>query len=312
MSAHPAPAAVAARFTSPQQAQRAPVLHGCRVFPPGDYYNTNVQHTPLDPESAQRIQSLIAGGATKGMYAGGDEYINVATNSTALLQFQTADKAQRQIPWSPAFRIEAAGDHHAIVLQQDTCTLYEAYDASYAGGRFTAYSARSWALDKPYPRTGPARIISGMASGLPLSVGAFRYEDYVQGRIDHALNWAPPQQAVQPFVFVSPASDTGDSMPYGGPATFTRLIPYGAHIRLRASFTLPCTCPQSQMVVRALQTYGAFLADTGSPGVGWSAIYTTAKPDGTAWTDDGDLANLKFITLDNFDVLPVGQIHSIR
>lgn len=305
-------AAVLALFAGAPQVQRAPMLYGCRVFPPGDYYNADVTRTPVDAYSNERMRSLLAGGATKGLYAGGDQYINVATNSTSLLTFTTADKVTRKIPWSPAFRIQPAADHHAIVLQKDTCTLYEAYDSSYSNGRFAAYSARAWSLGERYPRTRGARIIAGMASGLPLAAGAFRYEDFRRGAIEHALNFAPPQQAIEPFVFAAPASDTGDSMPYGGPGSFTRLIPYGAHIRLRPSFVLRCTCPQSQMVVQALKTYGAYLADTGSPGVGWTGIYITAKPDGVSWRDDSDLDNLKYVTLDNFDVLPIGAIYSIR
>ena len=58
-------------------------------------------------------------------------------------------------------------------------------------------------------------------------------------------------------------------------------IPYGAHLRLKPDFDMSRIAdPDAQVVVRALQTYGMFLADGGEIALmGRSDRRTTAKWD---------------------------------
>ena len=47
-----------------------------------------------------------------------------------------SDPGPYPIPGNP--RIEHGSDHHILIVDSSTCTLYELYDASYSGGSWHA------------------------------------------------------------------------------------------------------------------------------------------------------------------------------
>ena len=73
--------------------------------------------------------------------------------------------------------------------------------------------------------------------------------------------------------FVLPASDT-DGIVYTGSSAYQ--LPYGAHLRLRASFDISRFGPQSAAIARAMKTYGVYLADTAKE----NELYNAIAPDG--------------------------------
>lgn len=286
-----------------------PHFQSCPVFTPNDYYNRDVTHEAIDPHSADYIRSMIAAGNTGDFWAAAKpvEYINTSSAATPLVDVRQKVRYHafaERFPWSSDFRIEPLSDAHAIVIAPATCRLYESYDTSFADGVLSAYSGAVWDLRKPFAPL-PAGTPSSMASGLSLFAGMLKWEEVRDGSVLHALNWAAVAGTASQYGFVRPASDT-DSLPFKGSGSFE--MPYGAHLRLKASFDTTGFGPQSLAIVTALKTYGMYLADTGSDD---NALYTAMPLDGRAHWDAHDLASLSRIHVSDFDVLPLGPVQRV-
>jgi hypothetical protein len=280
---------------------------GCPVFTAGDVYNAPVVSASIDPNSANYISSMYAAGNRSGFYAStGVEKENQANNSTPLVAVKQQVSYHTfpvSYPWQSSFYIEPLSDRHAIVVQTQSCHLYEAYGTSYSGGVLSAYSGANWNLTKPFVPLPPGSP-SAMASGLSLFAGMVKWADYQSGSIDHALNWAPPAHTVAEYLFVAPASDT-DRLPFYGSGL---QLPYGAHLRLKASFSTAGWGPESTAVANAMKTYGIYLADTGSSG---NALYFGDAANGTNPWNGSDLAHLSSINITDFEVLKLPAIQSV-
>jgi hypothetical protein len=144
-----------------------------------------------------------------------------------------------------------------------------------------------------------------MASGLSLFAGMVKWEDYQSGAINHALNWSAIAHSVSQYHFVVPASDT-DQLTFNGTSSYQ--LPYGAHLRLKASFSTAGWGPQASMVANAMKTYGIYLSDTGSSG---NALYFANAPDGSNPWNSSDLSALSQITLSDFDILTLPTIQTV-
>lgn len=279
---------------------------GCSVFPSGSYYSSSIASAPVDARSALYISSMVSAGNTSGFYASaGVEKINVATDEVPMVVVKprvSYHPFPQKYPWSPSFFIEQLSDAHAIVVQTQDCKLYETYGTAYRDGVLSAYSGATWNLSGAFVPLAPGTP-SAMASGLSLFAGMVRWEDYESGSIRHALNWAPPAHTVAQWLFVAPASDT-DQLPFYGTGL---QLPYGARLRLKASFSTAGWGPQATAVANAMKTYGIYLADTGSGG---NAIYFADEIDGNPWNSD-DLAALNAIRISDFDVLALPSIQSV-
>jgi hypothetical protein len=152
----------------------------------------------------------------------------------------------------------------------------------------------------------PSGVPSAMASGLPLFAGMVRWEDYQSGSIDHALNWDGIAHTVAQYQFVYPASDT-DRLQFYGKSSYQ--LPYGARLRLKASFDVSGWGPQATMVAQAMKTYGIYLADTGSRGNG---IYFANAADGSDPWDSRDLSSLSKIAIRDFEVIELPRIQRVH
>jgi hypothetical protein len=263
----------------------------------------------LDPNSSKYISSVQGAGDTAGFYAStGVEKANQATNSTPLLAVHPKVSWHSfpvPYPWLSTFYVEPLSDAHAIVVQTQTCHLYEAYSTKYSQGALSAYSGANWDMTKafvPLPKGQP----SAMASGLSLFAGMVRWEDYQSGSINHALNWAAIAHTVAMYKFVTPASDT-DRLTFSGTSSYQ--LPYGARLRLHASFSTAGWGPQATMVVNAMKTYGIYLADTGSSG---NALYFENASNGTNPWNSSDLKALGNIHITDFDVITLPSIQSVQ
>ncbi len=285
------------------------LYHGCSVFAPDDYYSSVVTHAPADPKSGAYIESVVEAGDRYGFFAStGVEQVNLADDATPRLKVHAKVEYHRfpvPYPWEAAFFIEPLGDHHAMVVQHQVCHLYESYGTTYLSGTLSAFSGANWDLSKrfvPLPTGHP----SAMASGLPLFAGMVRWEDYQSHCICHALNWTGVAHTVSHYGFVLPASDT-DRLPFYGHSTYE--LPYGAHLRLRASFSTAGWGPQATMVANAMKRYGIYLADTGSDVNG---LYFANADNGTDPWNQADLAALSRIHLGDFEVLKLPRIRYVN
>jgi hypothetical protein len=282
--------------------------HGCPVFTAGDYYNAPITSAAVDPNSANYINAMVNAGNKYGFYAStGVEKVNDATGSTPLLtvkQDVSYHTFPVKYPWQSTYFIEPLSDKHALVTQTSSCHLYEAYGTRYSSGVLSAYSGANWDMTKafvPLPLGNP----SSMASGLSMFAGMVKWEDYQSGAIRHALNWAAIAHTVAEYKVVRPASDT-DRLPFYGSSSFQ--LPYGAHLRLKASFSTAGWGPEATAVANAMKTYGIYLADTGSSG---NALYFAKAQDGTNPWNGSDLSALSKIKITDFDVIKLPTINTI-
>lgn len=286
---------------------KSATYQGCPEFTDGTYTG-DITKAPADPNSGAYINSIIQAGDSAGFYAStGVEKINNANNSTQLRVVHPLVKWHsfpRRYPWASNFYIEPLSDHHAMVVQTVTCHLFESYDTQFQNPTLSAYSGANWSLKNKFV---PLKLgqPSAMASGLPLFAGSVHWEDYQSGSIDHALNWAPPGGTAAQWLVVRPASDT-DQLPFKGQSSYQ--MPYGAHLRLKASFSTQGWGPQATMVANAMKTYGIYLADTGGPG---NALYFTNASDGSNPWNNQDLGSLSKISISDFDVLKLEQVQHL-
>jgi hypothetical protein len=290
-------------------AEASLTYHGCAVFAADSYYNAVVTDAEPDPNSAGYIGSVIQAGDRFGFDAStGVERVNLATDLTPLHKVQPqVDYNHFPIlyPWESGFFIEPLGDRHAMVVQTQKCRLYESYSTTFADGTLRAYSGANWDMTKRFAPLAPGRT-SAMASGLSLFAGMVRWEDYQSGSIRHALNWDGIAHTVSQYGFVRPASDT-DRLPFYGSSSYQ--LPYGAHLRLRPSYSTAGWGPQARMVAIAMKTYGIYLADTGT---GFNSLYFANAADRTNPWDPHDLASLSQIKVSDFVVLKLGRIGSVH
>lgn len=279
-------------------------LNGWRPFPADNPWNTDISALPVDPNSA----ALISACGDRNLHP---DFGTVWNGAPIGIPYVVVDGSQPKVPVSFYYDSEsdpgpypvpadapieggpgAGGDRHVIVIDRDAEMLYEMFDAhpenggaSWSGGSGAVFDLGSNALR-------PAGWTSADAAGLPIFPGLVRYDEAVeQGVIAHALRFTCPRTR---RAYVHPArhwasSDTDPNLP-----------PMGMRVRLKGSFDVSGFPSEVQVILRALQTYGMFLADNGS---GW---YISGAPD-SRW-DDSRLGSLKSIPSSAFEVVEMGAV----
>ena len=243
-----------------EAAPAVPAIGPCQVFPADNVWNERIDQRPVASNSATMITTI---GRTRtfhmdfGSYAGYGIPWQTATNATptATVTFDYGDESDPgpyPIPASPL--IEAGSDGHLLVVNTDTCLLYELFDARKAGGAWSAGSGAIFDLGSNGLR--PAGWTSADAAGLPILPGLVRYEEVASGEIDHALRFTAPATRK---AYLYPARH------YASSSTSTSLPPMGLRVRLKAGANLTGLSPAAKVIAVALQRYGMILADNGSP-----------------------------------------------
>lgn len=278
-------------------------LHGKRVFPATDPWNTPVDTAPVDPNSANLIASI---GTATGLHPDfganwnggpfGIPYVVVSgTQAKVPVSFYYADESDPgpyPIPADAPIEggASSTGDRHVLVIDRDNWRLYETFDShpNTSGG----WDCGSGAIfDLTNGTTRPAGWTSADAAGLPIFPGLARYDEVSAGEITHALRFTVAHSRK---AYVAPARHWASSN------TSTNLPPMGMRVRLKASFDISGFPPQAQVVLRALKKYGMIVADNGS---NW---YISGAPD-ARWSDD-QLNTLKSVQGSNFEVVKMGTV----
>jgi hypothetical protein len=251
----------------PGGAKRLPDAQGCPLFPADSYWNTDVSRLPVDARSATWVASAGAGSSLhadfgSGTWDGGPigiPYVSVPGNQPRVpITFDYGDESDPgPYPIPPNAPIEggvqSTGDRHVLVVDRDTCRLWETYAAYPNGdGSWRAGSGATWDLRSDAMR--PATWTSADAAGLPILPGLVRYDELANGSIDHAIRITLNRTDRR---YVWPARHQAGS---GNPSN----APMGARLRLKASFNETVYPYQAQVVLRALKKYGAIVADNGS------------------------------------------------
>ena len=289
-----------ARAAAPATAlPRSTVLPGthCPMFPSDNVWNTPIANLPVDPHSSMWLASMSSGsinlhpdygpsGDPSNPY--GIPYVVVSPQHAFVhLTFQYADESDPgPYPFGPDTPIEggqnSSGDRHALMVDPQTCTLYELYAAYYSSSGSTAGSGAIWSLNSNALR--PAGWTSADAAGLPILPGLVNYDEVASGAMDHAIRFTAD---CTDTAFIWPARHQAGQNDASCP-------PMGARFRLKASFNLPSSecASMCQTVLTTMKTYGLILADNGS---NW---YFQGTAD-TRWTFD-EVDQLKQIPASEF------------
>ena len=155
-------------------------------------------------------------------------------------------------PFGRDTSVEGGSDRHALMINRDTCTLFELFVARLKGRRASAGSGAIFDLESN--RLRPATWTSADAAGLPIFPGLLRYDEVAAGFIGHALRFtvACTQQS-----FLWPARHEAGVSDQSCP-------PMGARFRMKASFDVSGYSPEAQTILAAMKRYGMFVADNGS------------------------------------------------
>jgi hypothetical protein len=263
--------------TTAPSPSNGPTLANCPMFPADNYWNTPIDTLPTHPQSEAWIDS-IGRAVSFHMDFGSGEYdggligipFNIVAGSTVQkvgFEFDYADESDPgpyPIPENP--NQEAGGDRHILVVDTDTCILYEVYDANFDGGQWSGGSGAIWDLNSNTLR--PDTWTSADAAGLPILPGLVRYDEITAGEIKHALRFTIEKTAG----YMWPARHLTDDPQDGIP-------PMGARFRLKADYDISGFPQEMQIILQAMKTYGIILADNGS---NW---YISGAPD-DRWDND--------------------------
>jgi hypothetical protein len=287
-------------------AQAAPTLGGCPVFPANNYWNTPVDTLPLHASSATWVNSI---GTTARLHPDwgnvlsdnfGIPFATVAGQPPVPITFDPNGYSDESdpgpFPIPPNAPIEGGsagdGDRHVIVVDTSTCMLYELYNAYPIGGgtSWSVYSSAKFDLRSNALR--PAEWTSADAAGLAIFPGLVRWDEVAAGEIAHAIR----------FTASAIWGRVGNSQKYlwparhaSGSSTDSTRPPMGARFRLKSSFDISHFDARTQVILRAFKKYGLVLADGGS---NW---YFQGVSD-TRWPDLV-LGELKSIAGSNFEAV---------
>ncbi|WP_411104193.1 hypothetical protein [Streptomyces sp. cmx-4-9] len=224
---------------------------------------------PVHPGSARYVASIGAdeplhpdfgSGLTEGRPFG----IPVTVTETELPEVKVgfdypeeSDPSGYRVP--PGAAIEdgpaSRGDRHVVVWDKALCKAYELWNAvPQSGGTWHAGSGAVFDLKSHALR--PDGWTSADAAGLAILPGLARSEEAAAGRIDHAIRITVPR---------SDQSHLWPARHQAGAAADASLPPMGLRLRLKSSVDTAHLPPQAKAVADALKTYGAIVADNGSP-----------------------------------------------
>jgi hypothetical protein len=230
----------------------------CAVFPADNVWNTDISSLPVHPKSAAWLASMNAG-STKlhpdfGRPPYGLPYAVVDdSHATVFIHFQYANESDRgPYPFGPDIPLEGGSDRHALMVNGDTCVLYELFDASWNGGNPKAGSGAIFDLGSNALR--PDDWTSADAAGLPILPGLVRVDEVRSGLIAHAIR------------FTANLTDCSHLWPARHDAGTCNpdYPPMGARFRMKASFSLAGFSAPVKVILRAMKRYGMILADNGS------------------------------------------------
>lgn len=272
----------------------------CTLFPADNAWHADVRTLPVHPKSATWLTAM--GGPTRALHpdfgpAGSGEqpygipYQVVGSSQPKVaVDFQYDSESDAgPYPLAADTPIESGSDRHALVVDRDTCTLYELYAVDWNGGQPTAGSGAIWDLRSNALR--PQTWTSADAAGLPILAGLLRRDEVVAGEVDHAIRVTAAQ---------TDASYLWPARHEAGAAANPNLPPMGARFRLRADFDLSGFRPDTRVVLTAMQRYGVIVADNGS---NW--YFTGTSEPG--WDPDM-LDELKTVRAGSFEAVDVSGL----
>lgn len=212
------------------------------------------------------------------------------------------DHVAQPVPTSGALEDETGyactgdGDCHMLVWDGGGKKLYEMYRANitttfYGGCQAVWDATKTWTSSLR-----GEQCTSAEAGGMPIAPLLFNADEVAAGHIDHAIRFILPNNRIRRGYYVHPATHaTATSGPAGGPL-------YGVNFRLRADYPISTLSPGAQVVAKAMQKYGMYLADGGNITLtAQSDKHTTHKWSGLLGSHD-----LSALKVTDFEVVSHG------
>ncbi len=263
-------AALVMTNTSFAAAAPAAVVPGtqCPSFPDDNYWNARIDTLPVHPSSKAWLSHMSPESKLHPDFGPsfGEQAVPYGIPITVVhgaarvpVDFEYADESDRvRYPLSRQTLIEgdwtADGDRHAIIIDADTCTLFETWNTRLTDAGWTAGSGAVWSLTSNALR--PRGWTSADAAGLPILPGLLRWEEVSAGHVDHAIRFTTD---VTRRAFAWPARHQA------GSTSSSAYPPMGARFRLKKGFAAGDFSPQAKVIIAAMKQYGLVLADNGSP-----------------------------------------------
>jgi hypothetical protein len=258
-------------LASPALAATSKPLPGtsCPAFPANNVWHADVSKLPVHTRSAQWISHMSptrtlhpdfgpSYGAQPVPYGIPITYV-YGSHAKVGVRFDYASESDRVgYPLGSDTKVEGgqwtSGDRHTVVVDRSYCRVYETWATRRSGGAWLAGSGATGSLKSNALRH--AGWTSADAAGLPILPGLLRYDEVAAGKVDHAIRFTT---STTNRVYVWPARHQAGSV------TNAAYPPMGARFRLKAGFATTRYRADTQVVLRAMKTYGLILADNGSP-----------------------------------------------
>ena len=254
------------------------ILKVLEVFPPDNPWNLAITDWPVHPNSHNIIASI---GAEKPLRCNLDmAFVIVPPDQprqpVRVTEQEESDKGPFPVAantpiegWPSSYRNDPqtrhltlddvqrdtanlGGDRHGILVDPVNRILYEFWQLKKTEQGWQASQASIFDLKTNKLR--PNGWTSADAAGLPIFPSIVRYDELKRGAIEHALRVTVKHSR---RAYVAPATH------YASKLTDVNLPRMGERIRLRHDFNISDFSPEGQTVLRALQTYGMFVADNG-------------------------------------------------
>ncbi len=277
-----------------------PGAPNCSLLPDNNVWHADISKLPVNVHSTAWLASSGANtvrlhpdfGSGGGVLYG-IPYTTVAGNHPKVnVRFDYAGESDRvPYPLGPDTRIEPGSDAHAIVVDRDTCKLYETYATARSGNTWTAGSGAVYDLKSDLLR--PDGYTSADAAGLPILPGLLRYDEVAAGKVDHAVRFT---------VSRSDRSHLWPARHDAGSANNINLPPMGARFRLKANYPLAGLRPDTVAVLTGFKKYGLIVADNGS---NW---YFTGAAD-SRWSNNM-LDQLKRVPANAFEAIDESRLQA--
>ena len=186
------------------------------------------------------------------------------------------------------------GDHHILMLDADTCRLWELYHAyPDPSSGWDIFGSASFDLRSNALR--PAGWTSADAAGFPILPLLLRADEASTGTIAHALRFTIDSNHIR-TTYIWPARHLT-----GNGTASTNLPPMGQLFRIKASYTIPTTFNvQARAIAQAMKSYGMYIADGGSP------MYVTGEPS-ASWAS-ATFSQVQGISSSQFEAVDISPI----
>ncbi len=281
-----------------------------QLFPATHPLHIDITNSPVDPNSSLILNNIgldknLFADFGSGLFEGspiGIPYVVVnASQSKVPITFRAndydgnygseSDQEPFPIPLDAPIEGNGAGDSHVISVDVENLMLYELYNATRVGDGYEASSAAVFNLNTVEFR--PDGWTSADAAGLPIFPLLVRYPEIEKGEIDHPIRFTISRSKIYEG-YIHPARHLVSGN------TSDELLPFGGRLRLKADYDISGFSETNQIILRAMKKYGLMLADVGSD------MFITGAPNDN-WDND-DLRNLRQVSLDNFEVIELGEI----